>query len=361
MASAIADEIRRSGISLTGAAGELSLHISGCPNACGRHPVADIGLYGAARRINGYLVPHYVVQMGGKVHEGSTRLAEGNESVPARNIPKFMVEFIKALQSSAHRNDFEAFLRADGRAICAQLAKKYASIPEYEQDKTYYFDWGADEPFSLAGRGPGECGAGVFDLIEVDLASADDAIKSNRRFAATVLASRALLVTRGEQADSDKQSLSLFDKHFAQTNTLAAEHHAVVKAGLLAVEAADPEAAFTASAQQVNGLIEAVKALYTAMGPSLRVSAPAAVAAPGAPIAADVKPDASKDFRGVVCPLNYVKTKIALGTIKPGQLLQVLLDEQGAKNVPESAVKDGHQVLSILPDGGHWKVLIRRA
>lgn len=363
VATAIADELRNSGLQLTGAAGDLSLNISGCPNACGRHPVADIGLYGGARRVNGRLAPHYTIQFGGKVREGTTTLATGADSVPARNVPKYIVEFIRAFQASPQSDDFAAFLAADGRKTAAYLARKHADLPEFDTDNTPYFDWGATEPFSLAGRGPGECGAGVFDLIEVDLASADDSHKSGRLFAATVLASRALLVTRGEQADNDAQSLHLFQKHFVEANVLPAEHHAVVQSALQALTSANPEAAFVCTGEQVAGLIGAVKALYTAMGPSLRVSTPTPIPASSAAamVAADVKPDMNKDFRGVVCPLNYVKTKLALGMIKPGQVLQVLLDEQGAKNVPESAAKDGHHVLGVVPDGGHWKVLIRRA
>jgi hypothetical protein len=37
---------------------------------------------------------------------------------------------------------------------------------------------------------------------------------------------------------------------------------------------------------------------------------------------------------GVGCPLNYVKTKIALGGLSAGQVVAVLLDEK-ARNVPE--------------------------
>ena len=360
LANAIIDEFRASDLSLTGASGLLTLHISGCPNACGRHPIADIGLFGAARRVNGRLTPHYVVQLGGQVSEGATRLAEGSDSIPARNIPKFLVDLIRAFQASAHSHDFPAFVAAEGQSICSALAPKYSHLPEYEQDKSYYFDWGASEPFSLAGRGPGECGAGVFDLIEIDLASADEAMKNGQFLAATVLTSRALLVTRGEQSDNDGHSISLFDKHFVKTNVLAPEHHALPRLAADALNSGNPEQAFGGSSEQVARLLQAVKTLYTTMGPSLRVvSQPSVTNAPtGAP---DVKPDIAKDFRGVVCPLNYVKTKMALGTIRPGQVLQVLLDEQGAKNVPESAAKDGHQILAVTPDAGHWRILIRKA
>ena len=48
-----------------------------------------------------------------------------------------------------------------------------ARFPDFEDDKNYYYDWGAEEAFSLVGRGVGECSAGLFDLIEVDLKQID--------------------------------------------------------------------------------------------------------------------------------------------------------------------------------------------
>lgn len=275
LASAIADEIRSSGLQLSGASGNLSLHISGCPNACGRHPIADIGLAGAARRVNGRLAPHYTIQLGGKVREGATTVATGTDSVPARRVPKYLVELIRAFQASPQSNDFAAFLASGGRRIASELAKKHADLPDFETDSNCYFDWGGTEPFSLAGRSLGECSSGVFSLIELDLISADEAHQSGRLFAATVLASRALLVTRGEQADTDAQSLRLFEKHFVQTGVLPQEHHALVQAAVHALASGNPDTAFASTAAQVAGLIGAVKAIYTAMGPSLRVSAPA--------------------------------------------------------------------------------------
>jgi TusA-related sulfurtransferase len=58
--------------------------------------------------------------------------------------------------------------------------------------------------------------------------------------------------------------------------------------------------------------------------------------------------------------LNYVKTKLALGRLQPGQTLAVLLDQTGSENVPASAARDGHEVLSVAPQADHWIVVIRK-
>jgi len=78
------------------------------------------------------------------------------------------------------------------------------------------------------------------------------------------------------------------------------------------------------------------------------------------PDAQHVQPEKEADFRGVACPLNYVKTKLVLETLGKGQTLRILLDEEGARNVPASAAADGHKVLAVAPKGDHWEVVLRK-
>lgn len=187
LAQAASRELERSRLELA-RLGEVKLHTNGCPNACARHPVAQLALCGVARRIGGRLVPCYVFQLQSRVGEGRTRLAEGRTALPARNIPAFLTDLFAAFWHWNGHAGFDAFLEAGGREAAEAIAQRHKAVPEFEQDKNYYFDWGAEAHFSLAGRGPGECGAGVFDLIEVDLATATDALAEGRLFTATARA-----------------------------------------------------------------------------------------------------------------------------------------------------------------------------
>jgi sulfite reductase (ferredoxin) len=254
------------------ATGALTLNISGCPNACGRHPVAQIGLHGAARRVRGRLVPYYFVQLGGRVAEGETVLASGPQLVPARNVPAFVEELLEAFDSSPAYPDFAAFLRDGGRERASALAERFSRVPAFEENPDFYEDWGAGGQFSLAGRGPGECGAGVFDLIQVDMAASAAAIQNERLFAATVAASRALLVTHGQQADTDRQAIDAFDHLFVQGGLVSADFASLLDRARQAVDAVNPEAAFPAEQEEVSRLLETVRELYRGMGPSLRVA-----------------------------------------------------------------------------------------
>ena len=70
------------------------------------------------------------------------------------------------------------------------------------------------------------------------------------------------------------------------------------------------------------------------------------------------------DLRGVMCPLNYVKTKLKLEMMDDGERLEVWLDAgDPIKNVPMSLRNDGHKVLAEDPLGAdeqHFKVLVEK-
>ena len=51
------------------------------------------------------------------------------------------------------------------------------------------------------------------------------------------------------------------------------------------------------------------------------------------------------DLTGVVCPMNWVKTRLELERMRPGETLAVRLDPgEAIESVPRSAREDGHEV-----------------
>jgi molybdopterin/thiamine biosynthesis adenylyltransferase/TusA-related sulfurtransferase len=71
---------------------------------------------------------------------------------------------------------------------------------------------------------------------------------------------------------------------------------------------------------------------------------------------------ATLDITREVCPMTYVRTKLQLEALSPGDVLEVLLaGEEPLKNVPRSARDEGHEVLSVNPQpGGSWRLLLRK-
>ena len=75
----------------------------------------------------------------------------------------------------------------------------------------------------------------------------------------------------------------------------------------------------------------------------------------------EILTDIELDLRGVICPYNFVKTKLKLETMDEGQVLAVLLDDgDPIKNVPRSVENEGHTVLAQDRVGAAFRVRIRR-
>ena len=54
------------------------------------------------------------------------------------------------------------------------------------------------------------------------------------------------------------------------------------------------------------------------------------------------------DLRGVSCPTNFVKAKLALEDLENGVAVQILLDDgEPVKNVPRSLKADGHKLIGL--------------
>lgn len=67
------------------------------------------------------------------------------------------------------------------------------------------------------------------------------------------------------------------------------------------------------------------------------------------------------DLHGVPCPMNFVKTKVALSSINEGEFLEVILDEgEAITNVPRSVKEEGHQVVKVINLGETFKVIIKK-
>ena len=73
--------------------------------------------------------------------------------------------------------------------------------------------------------------------------------------------------------------------------------------------------------------------------------------------------DRELDIRGDVCPITFVKSKLAIEKMAKGQVLKVLIDyAPSAVNVPRSLEHEGHEIISLTQDGERlWTLLVRKA
>ena len=62
----------------------------------------------------------------------------------------------------------------------------------------------------------------------------------------------------------------------------------------------------------------------------------------------EIKFDDTVDITDVVCPVTFVKAKVALEELDEGQILSIRMnDGEPVQNVPHSIKEEGHQILKL--------------
>ena len=75
----------------------------------------------------------------------------------------------------------------------------------------------------------------------------------------------------------------------------------------------------------------------------------------------DIKADKSLDLRNVFCPINFVKTKLQLEMMEKGQVLEIIIDDgEPIQNVPKSIKEEGHKIVEVKKEGGHFRLKIEK-
>ena len=77
----------------------------------------------------------------------------------------------------------------------------------------------------------------------------------------------------------------------------------------------------------------------------------------------DITIDETVDITDVVCPVTFVKAKVALEELDEGQVISIHMnDGEPVQNVPRSIKDEGHQILTLKDNGdGTYDLLVRKA
>lgn len=71
-------------------------------------------------------------------------------------------------------------------------------------------------------------------------------------------------------------------------------------------------------------------------------------------------PDAQLDLRGTPCPINFVRTKLRLEQMSPGELLEVWLDPgEPIEQVPDSLIVEGYKIEALEDRSGFFALFVR--
>ena len=155
---AVQDRIVQMGISdpLTR---RMHIKMSGCPNGCSQHHIADIGFYGASIKVGDKTVPAYIAHIGGKYEGGEVRYGQRLKArLPAKRVPEAVERWVRFYESDRQDGElFPAFVDRVGAAEFEGRVKDLTMPIEFNlENMNYFIDYNRDAPFQVI-RGEGEC------------------------------------------------------------------------------------------------------------------------------------------------------------------------------------------------------------
>ena len=138
---------------------QIHIKMSGCPNGCAQHHVADIGFYGASIKVGEHTIPAYIPHVGG-VYEGAD-VAFGARlklRLPAKRVPEAIERWVRHYESMhAEGERFGAFAQRVGTSELEGLVKDLSMPVDFGlETMNEFIDWNRSGPFQVE-RGEGEC------------------------------------------------------------------------------------------------------------------------------------------------------------------------------------------------------------
>jgi sulfite reductase beta subunit-like hemoprotein len=138
---------------------KIHVRMSGCPNGCSQHHIANIGFYGASMKVGDRHLPAYIPHLGGQFDGGTVKMAKRLKvRFPAKRVPEAVERWVR-LYEREHNDDeeFNAFVERVGDEPFVDAVKDLSMPVEFNVDNIAHFiDWERKDPYKVE-RGEGEC------------------------------------------------------------------------------------------------------------------------------------------------------------------------------------------------------------
>ena len=138
---------------------KVHIKMSGCPNGCSQHHIANIGFYGASLKVGGRPMPAYIPHIGGNYEGGEVVFGTRLKSrLPAKRVPEAVERWLRLYQAErADGEEFNAFAERAGAARFEAEVEDLTLPTEFSLETMQQFiDWSRSSPYKVE-RGEGEC------------------------------------------------------------------------------------------------------------------------------------------------------------------------------------------------------------
>ena len=140
---------------------KMRVHMSGCPNSCGQHHIADLGFHGAAIKVGNRQIPAYHMFVGGNYRNDEIRLGTlvPKVRIPAKRVPD-AVERVLALYHGDRADGAEEFAawidRVGMQPVQSAVEDLMLPVEFAPETLPMFVDWDREDIYVLQ-RGEGEC------------------------------------------------------------------------------------------------------------------------------------------------------------------------------------------------------------
>jgi sulfite reductase beta subunit-like hemoprotein len=137
----------------------IQIKVSGCPNGCGQHHIANIGFTGAAIKVGNRSVPAYIPHLAGHYDNGEVVMGHRLKArLPSKRVPEAVERWLRHYERERSAGEeFNAFVARVGTDQFESIVEDLALPPAFSlQTMTQFIDWSRAEPFEVI-RGEGEC------------------------------------------------------------------------------------------------------------------------------------------------------------------------------------------------------------
>jgi sulfite reductase beta subunit-like hemoprotein len=137
----------------------VHIKMSGCPNGCSQHHIANIGFYGASLKVGGKMIPAYIPHIGGNYEGGDVLYGHRLKArLPAKRVPEAVERWLRLYESErSDGEEFNAFVERVGTPRFESEVAELTMPADFSLETLDQFiDWNRSEPYKVE-RGEGEC------------------------------------------------------------------------------------------------------------------------------------------------------------------------------------------------------------
>jgi sulfite reductase (ferredoxin) len=119
-------------------------------------------------------VPHFQLVIGGQWTHNAASFGLAIGAVPSKRVPELVDRIVNKYAAERQGEElFQAWVNRVGKKEWRKLVDEFVAVPSYDQDPSFYSDWGDPREYTIGDIGIGECAGEVVSFTNMELAAGE--------------------------------------------------------------------------------------------------------------------------------------------------------------------------------------------